>query len=97
MTSRLSSILSFGSDACIAVATARGRLCDRPGVSVSRFSGRREGAVTAHVAAHAAISILEGPERRGVFHLQQIMSATSAFDELERAGVGTVSRVWADA
>lgn len=97
MTSRLSSILSFGSDACIAVATARGKLRDRPGVSVSRFSGRREGAVTAHVAAHAAISILEGPKRRGVFHLQQIISATSTFDELERAGVGAVSREWRDA
>ncbi|HJS31058.1 MAG TPA: NAD(P)H-binding protein [Alphaproteobacteria bacterium] len=97
LTSRLSSIISFGSDACVAVATARGKLRDRPGVSVSRFSGRRAGAVTAHVAAHAAISILEGPERRGVFHLQQFMSATSTFDELELAGVGTVSREWRDA
>jgi hypothetical protein len=89
---RLSPILSFGSDAYVALAEARGAKEGRSAKVVTRFSGRKEAEATAHVAAITARSVLERHMGNGVFHIHQVLEPSALFATLERNAVGTLWR-----
>lgn len=89
---QLSPILSFGSDAYVALALTKGAKEGRSATAVTRFSGRKEAEATAQVAAITARSILERPLEKGVFHIHQILEPKALFAVLERDAVGTLWR-----
>lgn len=83
---RISPLFSFGSDACIAAAEARGMKDGRPAQAVARFQGRKEADVTASVAAAVSILLLEKELGRGVFHIHQLFKTAELAARLVQGG-----------
>ena len=83
---RISPVTSFGSDACVAVAEARGMKDGRPTKAVARFQGRKEADLTASVAATAAVLLLEKAVGKGVFHIHQVFDAADIATRLVQGG-----------
>jgi saccharopine dehydrogenase (NAD+, L-lysine-forming) len=92
LASRLSPNVSFGSDACVAVAEALGTKDGEPAAAAVRFSARKEAEVTAHVAAIVVRLVLEREERNGVFHVHQLFEPASLLATIERETAGMLSR-----
>lgn len=91
LASSLAPMVSFGSDACVAVSYARGRKNGKPALAGARFSGRTEAQITAHVAAIVVDSVLRQERGCGVFHIHQLFEPAVLLAEVANATGGEVA------
>jgi saccharopine dehydrogenase (NAD+, L-lysine forming) len=73
IVTKLSGALRLGSDACVVTAVASGARDGAPARSMARFSGRRQGELTAQVAALGVLRLLDGAAEPGVRHSHEVL------------------------